>query len=210
MKRLLMVSVALAVSGCSWGDIQYSNDYQVLIDPTFDAEDQTAIVNAIQSWEDISDKQFSFKLSIIQTGQCVGKPSIFDDPLQAGQICIRPATVAFLVANGGEGKNNSDWIGVTFRNQYDNTSMIYIPLSRDTGYNLTSMTTIMGHELGHALGCGHTTARTANVMFPYLNGQAKLPTCNDLAQAMHDRNQIDVDQSCPQGGSYTLNGDGTY
>jgi hypothetical protein len=209
MNRWMAVTI-VGMTGClSFGPV-YSNSYSVLIDPTFDAEDQTAIVNAIQSWEDISDKQFSFKWSLIQPGQCTGKPSLFDDPLQSGQICIRPTTVAFLVANGGEGKNNSDWIGVTFRNQYDNTSMVYIPISRDMGYDISIMTTIISHELGHALGCGHTTARTANVMFPYLNGQAKLPTCNDLAQAMHVRGQSDIDQSCPQGGSYTLNGDGTY
>jgi hypothetical protein len=206
MNRLFVsLAVTALVIGCTWGDIQYSNSYQVLVDPAFEAEDQTAIGNAVQAWEAISDQQFTFQVSLIQSGQCTGKPSTFNDPLQFGQICIRPATVDFLEANGIDGK-----IGVTFRNQYDNTSIIYIPTSRDVGYDTATMTQIIAHEIGHALGCGHTTARTSNVMYPSIGGGAPLPTCNDLAQAMHDRNQSEQDQSCPQGGSYTLNGDGTY
>jgi len=169
IKSIVAATVLLAsMTGCA--QESYGNSYQVILDPTFSAEDTTAALDAIASWEAISNNLLHLTPVIGVGGECAGKPA-------AHTICVHTSDQATIQAMGGA----SGFVGFTKRESNDAAS-IYIPVSKDIGYSQVQMTTIFAHELGHAFGMAHISDIGKGVMFPGFGGATALPTCVDYAQ----------------------------
>src|ERR1700678_3588754 len=169
MIKIAVVSVLLAtMTGCAHET--YGNDYTVILDPTFSAEDTTSALDAISAWETISNNLLHLTPVIGVGGECAGKPA-------AHTICVHTSDQATIQAMGGA----SGFVGYT-KNESNDAASIYIPVSKDIGYNQVQMTTIFAHELGHSLGNSHIRELGIGVMFPGFNGATPLPTCVDYQQ----------------------------
>jgi hypothetical protein len=192
---ILLALSLFALTGCAQ---QYGDHYNVVIDPSLGPVNIQATLDAVDSWVAITDGALSFDVSIATPGECNGS-------LEAHRVCIYAETTAQFEALEAE-ENLHGLLGLTFREHYDGSN-IWIPLTDN--YGVGGMTTIIAHELGHAMGLGHTTDATSNVMYPGWSHVAPVPTCNDLAQLMSLRGQSDTNTSCPTSGSFTLNGDST-
>lgn len=193
MIKIAVVSVLLAtMTGCAHET--YGNDYTVILDPTFSAEDTTSALDAISAWETISNNLLHLTPVIGVGGECAGKPA-------AHTICVHTSDQATIQAMGGE----SGFVGFT-KNESNDAASIYIPVSKDIGYTATQMITIFAHELGHSMGMKHTTDATSNVMYPGFSYAAALPTCNDYEQLVDLRggDSFVSNPVCPHGGSYVI------
>jgi hypothetical protein len=162
--------------GCGAPQESYGDDYKVIIDPNFSAEDTTALLDGITAWETISNGLLHLNPVIGTGGECSGKPA-------AHVLCVHTSDVATIVRLGGE----SSFVGYTQREDNDGASL-FIPVSKDVGYSAAQMTIIFSHELGHCFGLSHIKELGIGVMFPGFNGATALPTCVDYAQLTSMRN----------------------
>jgi|HubBroStandDraft_5_1064220.scaffolds.fasta_scaffold08865_7 hypothetical protein len=194
---ILLALSLFALTGCAQ---QYGDHYNVVIDPSLGPVNIQATLDAVDSWVAVTDGALSFEVSLATPGECNGS-------LEAHRVCVYAETTAEFKALESQQGVSGDY-ALTFREHYDGAN-VWIPTTIDSGYDVGQMTTIIAHELGHAMGLGHTTDAHSGVMYPGWSHVAPLPTCSDLAQLMSLRGQSDIDDSCPQGGSYQLNGDGT-
>ncbi len=195
------LTTVLLLIACSTSP-HFGDSYTVIIDPSFDETDAASFPIALQSWEALAAGHLHFTSRVAKPGDCSS-----DKP---GQICIIAASLAEVGAN--DNGSGTGWLG--FTNINDNGgSHIYMSVSNDTKFSTDQFATIVAHELGHAMGLAHTLPTTFTVMLPgwYSEGKpnAPLPTCNDYAQFADVRGISHVNASCPSGGSYVLNGDGT-
>lgn len=185
----LVVSLLfIAIISCT---VSPSYGYTVMVDSAFSSEDREAIRAAIAGWEHITDGGFA--VSSIFSGPCNT-----DD----NQICFVHSSENQVDHLRGSTKGNS--VGLTIRTYPNDNSIIYIPLDATAGFDLTTMTTIMAHELGHALGLQHTQAGT--VMCWLNQCDSLLPTCDDYQQWLDIRNATGSNFVCPHGGDYVLTG----
>ena len=181
-------------TGCA--SPQYDSYYNVLIDPTFSTEDQTAIVDAVNAWQHITGDglYLTFNVSVGDPGQCASKPT-------SHQICIHSTTIG-AIENDGASENV---FGFT-RPYTDGGGEIFIPTAKDAELTYEQLTTVVSHEVGHSLGLSHTTSVTSNVMYAGFSHAALLPTCGDFQQYIDLRGGTDFGANpvCPNGGTYAL------
>jgi hypothetical protein len=188
MKAMFVLLVGLVLMGCG---ATYTDEYTILIDPNFDAEDTQAVFNATAAWTAISDGRLRFDVSVGKAGQCSSEVP--------GQICVWASSQDWIVANGGE----PNFVGMTDRHN-NNFASIYIPTAKDMGFDITQQTQILIHETGHALGASHT--QTGTIMCAEMGCAPLLPTCADLNQIMSLRGETLTDKTCPQAVPFELTG----
>jgi hypothetical protein len=182
--------------GCVAPTEHYGDHYTVSLDPALPTAYQSDAVAAVESWEAITGNATRLDVSVGLPGDCSGIP----DP---GHVCVFASSTAEIAATGGP----SD-LAFTRRWTSDGSDT-YLPLDRMAALTDVQVTTVMAHELGHAMGLMHTTPATSNVMYPEWDHVATLPTCNDYAQwsDLRGPESFATNPACLQGGSYALSGE---
>lgn len=179
----------IALTACAQ---EYGLDYTVYIDPDFPAEDQGAGVQAVAVWENALGKDIH-----LSTG--IRKCEASDFPLYTTKrmICIQPCSVEWINRQTDEYA-----VGATIRKGDNDSSNVYIPVLRDTGYSSATMTQILAHELGHAFGLAHISQ---GLMFWSIDtdNSSATPTCGDMSQYLDLRHMSRITPECPEGGNYT-------
>ena len=191
---------ALMVVGCS--NPTPSLSYTLILDESLSMETREEVLQAVQNWEDILDGKLTID---IRTGHC---PSVSDLGVSEAinmtigadikRICVQASTLAFCESLD----NNVDVIGFTERAAAIDNSIIYLPMDVDDKLSPAEMVAVISHEIGHGMGLQHTQKST--IMCWNQTCQSPFITCDDQTQWTDIRGISDKSQSCPHGGSYTL------
>lgn len=193
MKKLkLVLPVAIAAilaSGCA---ATYGDSYHVSIDSAFTTEQQSAVLESLDHWDEALAGRVSFTTSI--DSSCSRNDA-------AHLICVHASTSAYVK----EVSNIPGDIGFTLRTEVyanlpgsgdkrNDSADVYIPTDDSFVNNPAQMQSVVSHELGHAMGLEHTHEPT-DLMYYALDNNAPVQsaTCDDVQQWETLRNQFLTD-----------------
>jgi hypothetical protein len=164
VNKLLSLSLlALAATGCT--AVSHRTTYQVLINPG-EASNVEAAIEAVDAWN-AADKRISM---VPVVSSCTDAAD--------GQICIMWAGhsdegLLGYTHGGGDGNRPEGGDKAEVSIFLDNAAAWY------PGWR-GSLSAIVSHELGHAVGLGHDPSASALMHYMLAWDQKPTPTCEDM------------------------------
>lgn len=183
-KTILLFLSLLFITSCA----QRGDHYNLYIDPTFNAEQQNAIINAANSWTNYDSGQLhrniTFSVSI-GNNNCPDALGIIGGG-EWHSICVIPSTIKInssynynkIGTNLGITSFVDAFDGGTVRLAMDGISSVAIYDADAYDYILQR---VAAHEIGHGMGLVHLKEENT-LMNAYYNNSAAYPTALDIQQ----------------------------